>query len=178
MALAPSLLERGGHADEQHVGPAGPDLLDDAQVIVWAEVAVAEASDLEAGVLGPAPLHQRRDHLAPGAEEIDAQPVLPGYRQKTRHEVHAGHSLRCLLTRGPQGPDHRHAVGHGEVTRPAGQRQLRVMAHHAQVGGVGRDDRVGGARGTAQLEAPGHRGLHGHCVKGEAQEFGPFGALH
>ena len=55
VALAPGLLEGGGHADEQHVGPAGPDLLDDAQVIVRAEVAVAEASDLEAGVLGPAP---------------------------------------------------------------------------------------------------------------------------
>ena len=122
--------------------------------------------------------HQRRDHLAPGAEEIDAQPVLSGCRQQARHEVHAGHSLRCRLARCPQGPDHRHAVGHGKVSRPAGQRQLRIMAHHAQVGGVGRDDRVGGARGAAKLEAPGHRGLHGHGVEGEAQQLGPFGALH
>ena len=48
-------LKGRGHTDEQHVGPAGPDLLDDAQVIVRAEVAVAEASDLDAGVLDTAP---------------------------------------------------------------------------------------------------------------------------
>ena len=74
-------------------------------------------------------------------------------------------------------PDHRHAVGKDEVAGPAGQRQLRVAAHHAQVGGVGRDDRVGGARSTAKLEAPGHRGLHGHGVEREAQQLGPFGVL-
>src|SRR5207302_5840075 len=102
VALAPGLLEGGGHTNEQDVGSAGPDLLDDAQVIVQAEVAVAEASDLDAGVLGTARFHQSRDHLAPGAEKIDAQPVLSGRRQEARHEVHAGYSLRCRLARCPQ----------------------------------------------------------------------------
>ena len=147
------------------------------QVIVRTEVAVAEASDLEAGVLGPAPLHERRDHLAPGAEEIDAQPVLPGRRQQARHQVHASHSLRRRLARGPQRPDHGHAVGHDEVARPAGQRQLRIAAHHAQVGRVDGHDHVGGARRAAQLEAPGDRGIHGDGVEGEAQQLRLLGRL-
>src|SRR5207248_1987076 len=73
--LAPGLLEGGRHTNEQDVGPAGPDLLDDAQVIVQAEIAVAEAGDLDAGVVVTARFYQSRDYLAPGAEEIDAQPV-------------------------------------------------------------------------------------------------------
>ena len=146
-------------------------------VIVRAEVAVAEASDLEPGVLGAAPLHQRRDHLGLGAEEIDAQPVLSGCRQKARHEVHAGHSLRCRLTRGPQGPDHRHAVGHGEMARPAGRSELRIMPHHAQMGRVDGHDHVGGARRAAQLEAAGDRGIHGDGIEGEAQQLRLLGRL-
>src|SRR5262245_26931262 len=102
MALAPGFLERSGHADEQHVGAACPDFLDDARVIIRAEVAVAEACDLEAGVLRPATLRQRSDDLALGAEKIDAQLVLPGCRQQARHEVNTGHALRYRLARSPQ----------------------------------------------------------------------------
>jgi hypothetical protein len=47
------------------VGAAGPDLLDDAWVIFRPEVTVAEAGDLESGVLGPDALYQRPDHLGP-----------------------------------------------------------------------------------------------------------------
>ena len=106
MTLAPGLFEGGGHPHKQEVGPAGPDLLDDAEVIVQAEVAVAETSDLDPRIQDTARFYQRRDHLAPSAEEIDAQPVLSSRRQETRHEVHASHSLRYRLTRCPQGPDH------------------------------------------------------------------------
>src|SRR5262249_35262456 len=84
-ALAPSLLEGAGHAAEQHVCRAGPDLLDDARVVVRSKVAVPEASDFKARVLGLAALHEFSDDVVLGAEKIDAQPVLTGCRQKTRH---------------------------------------------------------------------------------------------
>ena len=53
----------------------------------------------------------------------------------------------------------------------AGARQLRVTAHHAQVGSVGCDDRVGAARLAAQIKAPVHRTVHRHCV--ERSRTGP-----
>ena len=40
-------------------------------------------------MLDTARFHQSRDYLAPGAEEIDAQPVRSGRHQKARYEVHA-----------------------------------------------------------------------------------------
>src|SRR6516164_2069419 len=178
VALAPDLLEWRGHTDEQHVCTARPDFFDDGLVMFRAKIAVAEADDLDARVPDTAPFDQRLDHLGPGAEEIYAQPLRSGRRQQARHQIDAGHSLGCWLARCPQGPDHRHAVGHGKVSCTAGQRQRRIMANHAQVGGIGRDNHVGDARGAAKLETSGHCRLHGDRVKGEAQQLGPFSALH
>ena len=87
-----------------------------------------------------------------------------------RHQVHAGDPLRRRLAGSPQRPDHRHAVGHDEIAGPAGLRQLRISAHHAQVRGVDRDDRVGGTWGAAQLKAPVHRSVHGHRIDRKAEE--------
>src|SRR5262249_38245139 len=78
VALAPGLFERAGHANEQQVGFARPYLFDDACVIVRAEIAVAEAGNVQFGELRSGPLHKLRDHLAPGAKEVDAQAILPG----------------------------------------------------------------------------------------------------
>src|SRR5271165_2282029 len=97
VALAPGLLEGAGHADEQDVGAARPDFFDDDLVVLRAEVAVAEAGDLDARVPDTARFYQIRHHLAPGAEEVDAQPVLSSRCQEARHEIHAGHSLRYRL---------------------------------------------------------------------------------
>jgi hypothetical protein len=106
-------------------------------VIVRAEVAVAEGGDLDAGVPDTGRFYQSRDHIAPGAEEIDAQPVLCGRREEAHHQVDAGHSLRYRLAQCPQRPYHRHAVSYCEVSRPAGPRRLRIVAHHAQAGNIG-----------------------------------------
>src|SRR6516164_6164630 len=136
VALAPDLLEGRGHTDEQHVCTARPDFFDDDLVIFRAKIAVAEAGDLDARVPDTARFDQLLDHLGPGAEEIYAQPLRSGRRQQARHQIDAGHSLGCRLARCPQGPDHRHAVGHGKVSCTAGQRQRWIMAHHAEVGGL------------------------------------------
>ena len=47
-----------------------------------------------------------------------------------------------------------------------------IAPHHAQVRGVGRDDRMGGARCAAQFDAPGHRAVHGQGVERQAHQFG------
>src|SRR5689334_14610695 len=69
VTLDPHLLERRGHADEQHVRAAGPDFIDDARMIVRPEIAVMESSDLDSRVLHQATLHELRDHLLLGAEK-------------------------------------------------------------------------------------------------------------
>src|SRR4051812_10273617 len=81
VTLTPYLLKRGGHTDEQHMGAASPDFLNDAQMIVGAKIAVAEASDFKAGVLRLGARRQSRDNVALGAKEIDAQSVFPSSRQ-------------------------------------------------------------------------------------------------
>src|SRR5262249_11775963 len=47
MPFDPHLLERRGHADEQHVRAACADFLDDARMIVRTEIAVMETGDLD-----------------------------------------------------------------------------------------------------------------------------------
>src|SRR5262249_30499440 len=170
VALDPHLLERRGHADEQHVRAAGADFLDDARMIVRAEIAVMEAGDLDSRVLHQGALHELRDHLLLGTEEIDAQLMLACRSQEARHEIHAGHTLGHRLARGPQCPDHRHAVGQDETARTAGRCQLRVAPHHAQMRGVCRDDRVGVGL-LAQFEATRHGRLDGYGVELQAEQL-------
>src|SRR5215469_12740657 len=97
MPFTPGLLEGCRHANEQHVGTARSDFFDYGLVVFSAEVAVAEADDLDAWVSDTSRVCERRDHLAPGTEEIHAQPLLSGRCQQARYQIDAGHSLWCRL---------------------------------------------------------------------------------
>jgi hypothetical protein len=155
---------------------ACPDFLDDGLVVFATKIAVAKASDLNAGVLDTARFDQRCDHLAPRAEKIDAEPVRAGHHQQARHQVDTGHALRYRLARQPQCPDHRHAVSY-EVSRPAGPAPAPDHGASCTGGKYWCNECVRGAGGVAKLEIPGHCSI-GHRVEGKARQLGPLDALH
>src|SRR5262249_46960605 len=68
VALQEHLLERRGHADEEHVGMALPDLLHHCRLLRGGEVAVAVSGQDQPGVLAPAGLAQLTHHLLSSAE--------------------------------------------------------------------------------------------------------------
>src|ERR1700730_12332618 len=74
ISLAPRLLERTRHPDEQQVRRAAADVLHDRRVLVAGEVAVPIPHHLQPGVVARAELREPGDDRALGAEEIGAQP--------------------------------------------------------------------------------------------------------
>jgi hypothetical protein len=87
---------------------------------------------------------------------------------RTRHHVDAGHAFWERTAGQPGRPHDGHAIGEDQIGGAACSPKFRIAAHHADGGGVRRDER---AWPPAPLQGPIDRRRHRQGIEGTPEQF-------